>query len=335
MRRIAKRICVLPVVAIGGYAVLSLILRFIQLTTYTPLQVLGAASSVRDAPTPPILKLVQMNVFWRPWLLHLFSDEYIQERSRLLVDRLAEFDIICLNEAFHFGSSTVREFVEKMRSIGFDYVVCAGRPPRSYIIDNGAMILSKYPIISTAWDTYREGCSWDKFGAKGPLFARIQISGDRHVNVFSTHLQASYETVTSVDYGIRSSQAQFLRNFICRHTAEDDSPIFLLGDMNIDAIGEKEEYQNLMTNLQIGGWELIDTLKVKGHPVTVAESLTSDANETATADWAKAIDYVFLYRKGGEGFTGYDAVVDKMSITGKPYKQLSDHFAVKCTVNLT
>lgn len=332
-----------PVLAITVYTLLFAYLRHIQTVTYTPFKVLGNVASLGESSPPAVLNLIQMNVFWRPWLLHLFKDEYIEERSRLLVDRLAGFDIVCLNEAFHFGSNTVKEFVERMRSNGFEYVVCADPPSFSYLIDNGAMILSKYPIIETASAIYREGCSWDKFGAKGPLFARIQISADKHVNVFSTHLQASYEVVTSVDYGVRSAQAKFLRDFIKNHTMGDDSPIFLLGDMNIDAIGEKEEYKNLMSNLELGGdWEIVDTLKEKGHPVTIAESLTSDGTPTETVltqksdwGWAKAIDYVFLYRsKNGKGFTEYNAEVEKMSITGKPYKQLSDHFAITCKVTL-
>ena len=330
--------------AAACYVLLYLYLRHIQTTSYTAFKVLGDASALpADAPAPKTLNLIQMNVFWRPWLLHILKEEYVQERSQLLVERLAEFDIVCLNEAFHFGSNTVREFVERMRGVGFEYVVCADPPTFKYIIDNGAMILSKYPIVETASAIYKEGCSWDQFGAKGPLFARVQISKDKHVNVFATHLQASYRVVTHVDFGVRSSQAMFLRDFIKQHTAGDNSPIFLLGDMNINAIGEEHEYKNLMNNLEIGGdWELIDTLKEKGHPVTIAESLTADGTPyeevlTQKSDWgwAKAIDYVFIYKnRKSQGVAAFDAEIEKMAITGKPYKQLSDHFAVRCKVDL-
>jgi hypothetical protein len=52
-----------------------------------------------------------MNVFWRTRPMRPFADEFVAERSRLLAERLAPFDVICLNEAFHFGPRTVANFI--------------------------------------------------------------------------------------------------------------------------------------------------------------------------------------------------------------------------------
>jgi hypothetical protein len=87
-----------------------------------------------------------MNVFWRPKLLHLFNEEYVTEHTRILAGLLSAFDIICLNEAFHFGSTVVPDFLVKA---GFKFVVsCDPIPLNSYkVMDSGLLILSKHPII--------------------------------------------------------------------------------------------------------------------------------------------------------------------------------------------
>jgi endonuclease/exonuclease/phosphatase family metal-dependent hydrolase len=112
--------------------------------------------------------------------------------------------------------------------------------------------------------------------------------------------------------------------------------------MNIDSIGERNEYTTLLQTLAIPGYELIDTLKSKGHPVTIAESLEGSDEPaekylTQSSDWGhqKSIDYIFLYKhEGAKSFGPVQAEIQKFPISGKPYRQLSDHFGVWCTIDL-
>jgi endonuclease/exonuclease/phosphatase family metal-dependent hydrolase len=147
--------------------------------------------------------------------------------------------------------------------------------------------------------------------------------------------------MTDRDFSVRVSQSTELRDFIARMTKNDSSPIFLLGDMNINSIGEEVEYQKLMSTLQISGYSLTDSMKNKGHPVTTAKSLEggklAEEGFTQKSDGfqPKSIDYVFIYDSlEKKNIISFDANVEKWTVSGKPYKQLSDHFAVKCTVRL-
>jgi sphingomyelin phosphodiesterase len=328
----------IAIAPLAAFLVLYAILKLAQRRSFTPYQQISPLS---DVPDLTHLNLLQMNVFWRPKLLHLFKEEYVAERSRFLAERLAEFDIACFNEAFHFGSDVVSNFVFQMFQNGFKYVVSSRHVPllSHHVIDSGLLILSKYPIIATDSVVYKEGCSFDRFAAKGAVYAKVQIGTRRFVHVFATHLQASYHVVTPVDFGVRVRQSATLRDFIASKIGTGDSPIFLLGDMNIDATGETTEYQRLMKTLSVDGYELIDTLREKGHPVTMAAGpegkVPTEALLTQKSDWNRptSIDYVFIYRKQGSRLE-YDAMIEKFPISNRPYQQLSDHLAVRCAVDL-
>jgi endonuclease/exonuclease/phosphatase family metal-dependent hydrolase len=290
-------------------------------------------------PDPPVkLRFLHLNVFWRPLMIHPFKEEYMAERSLLLVDRIGNYDVVCLNEAFQFGSNIVANFVKAADAIGFKYVVSGHTVPilSRKVLDSGVLILSKYPITKTDATVYEQGCSYDAFAAKGAVYARVNI-GERNVHVFATHLQASYEIVTTVDFGVRVSQSANLQRLVaeCIDGSSPDDTIILLGDMNIDSIGERSEYTTLLQTLTIPGYELIDILKSNGHPVTIAESIEAgEEPEGKHSNHRKSIDYIFLYKQvGAKGANEISAQVQKFPIQEKPYKQLSDHFGLSCTID--
>jgi sphingomyelin phosphodiesterase len=323
------------------FFVLYAVLKCVQRWTFTPYSLVSSPSAAPSDRTHA-LTLLQMNVFWRPTLLHMFKDEYVRERAALLSGRLLEFDIVCLNEAFHFGSSVVRDFTALIKQYDFHYVVSSRPVPllSKQVIDSGLLIISKYPIIATDSVRYSDGTSYDAFCAKGCLYAKVQVDRNSFVHVFATHLQASYGGVTARDFEVRVNQSKTLRNFIVKMTSADDSPIFLLGDMNIDSIGEQDEYQTLIKTLTIPGYSITDTLRVKGHPVTIADfrggELVEDVlTQDSDRQHPKSIDYVFIYESDNRTVVdSYEADAEPFPVQGSPYKQLSDHTAVRCRVTL-
>lgn len=284
------------------------------------------------------IKLLQYNCFWRPWLLHLGTIEYVRERSRLLSERLEKYDIVCLNESFHFGSTVVREFMTTMNNKGFKYIVTNRRVPiiSKFVVDSGVMILSKYPIIETDDVAYKEGCSFDQFAMKGCVYAKIQISQKQYINVFATHLQASYEIVTDKDFNIRSNQIKDIHYLMMKHVSNDTAPTFLLGDMNIFNEPEKE-YNNMIENLKLPNYNVIDTFKTMKNPKpTIANA---EGGNILTLDCDKGIprtiDYVFFFEsKDDNRVKQYESSVEQMAVSDHPYPQLSDHCAVECEVEL-
>jgi endonuclease/exonuclease/phosphatase family metal-dependent hydrolase len=261
----------------------------------------------------------------------------MEERSQLLLERVADYDVICLNEAFQFGSNIVGNFVKKANVLGFKYVVSGPKVPvfTRKVLDSGVLVLSKYPIIKSNGVVYHQGCGVDSFAAKSGVYAEIAVSSDQRVHVFATHLQASYEVVTEVDYGVRDSQTRELRALIEESVGVPAAPVFLLGDMNINSIGEKGEYLNMTENLSITGYELIDTLKCKDHPVTSVGSIDrnpepDEQNLTCAWENPESIDYVFLYLPETTQ-SCYATEVQEFQVTDKPYCRLSDHLGLECT----
>ena len=279
------------------------------------------------------IRLLGYNTFWRPILLHIGKEEYMRERSLLLLEKLENYDIVCLEEAFQFGSSIAADFVKKAQAKGFKYC-CTCRPPPIFnrqIIDSGCMILSRLPIIKTDSIRYSCGTGWDSFCAKGSVYARVQVGVKKWVHVFSTHLQASYGGVTSLDYQIRTTQARELHDFIEKNVT-DDFPIFAIGDFNIDGRGGKE-YDDLLKNLTIQTRTLSSTLQ---ETTGKHEPTSCDLNDPNSGQNRSCIDFIFLYRNPKSTIeVTPKACVNKMKVEGKPYAWISDHFAVECCATLS
>lgn len=286
------------------------------------------------------MKLLQYNCFWRPWLLHLGTIEYVRERSNFLSERLDEFDIVCLNESFHFGSNVASSFITNMQNKGFKYIATNKPVPilSKFVIDSGVMILSKYPIIETDSISYKDGCSFDQFAMKGCVFAKIQISQKQHINVFATHLQASYEVVTEKDFNIRVNQVKDIHFLMMKHVSNDTAPTFLLGDMNIENDSNKE-YNKMIEGLQLPNYKINDTFQTMGHQEAKIANGNGDNNvQTPDRDnnIPKTIDYIFVYEsKDDNRVKNFASTIEKMEISNQPYTELSDHFAVKCVVGLS
>ena len=112
---------------------------------------------------PNQIKVLQYNAYWRPKLIHMGHEEFVGERSKLLSESLDLFDIISLNESFHYGSFVASRFINIMSVHGFNYVATS-RPLSWFskrIIDSGVMILSRYPIVEYDDVIYKDGRSYD------------------------------------------------------------------------------------------------------------------------------------------------------------------------------
>lgn len=256
------------------------------------------------------IRIFDYNCFWRPWLLHIGTIEHVRERSQLLSERLDNFDVICLNESFHFGSTVTRDFIKLMEKKGFKYVVTTPRVPlfTHWVVDSGVMILSRYPIIETDHIAYKTAAHWCWFAMKSCLYARIQISKKQHINVFATHIQA---TATNKDE-IHLDQFKDIHYLMMKHVSTDTAPTFLMGDMNTRSSNQKP-YGEMIDGIQIPNYKMTDTFK-------------------PTKEEGSTIDYIFLYESKDESnlkVKNYDIQYDRQPIEGKPYDTLSDHPSIK------
>eukprot|EP01119_Soliformovum_irregulare_P009773 TRINITY_DN2350_c0_g1_i1.p1 TRINITY_DN2350_c0_g1~~TRINITY_DN2350_c0_g1_i1.p1 ORF type:complete len:278 (+),score=79.02 TRINITY_DN2350_c0_g1_i1:523-1356(+) len=155
----------------------------------------------------------------------------------------------------------------------------------------------------------------DALATKGVLYAKIQLSQKMFIHVFNTHLQASYNDPSSLKLGdkyikIRTNQLTTMREFVYQKTKDDQHPIILLGDFNVDArhetdhTQESDEYHIMLKTLAGDCFHVTDVLKdhLGHHPATVGDFYESDgkrvAKETVLTSYhdqgvPKRLDYIF------------------------------------------
>jgi len=108
---------------------------------------------------------------------------------------LAEFDIVCFQEAFGGIFSETREKIMAYATkAGFLYIVHDDDPGygSTYISDGGLMILSRFPIVSTAYHPYSYSQDKDGLIQRGALYAKINIQDNKHIHVFTTHTNSTH-----------------------------------------------------------------------------------------------------------------------------------------------
>ena len=57
--------------------------------------------------------------------------------------------------------------------------------------DAGLLTLSRFPILKSEYLPFPYGCFSDSMAQKGVLYTKIKIK-DTYIQLFNTHLQASY-----------------------------------------------------------------------------------------------------------------------------------------------
>ncbi|GJD07298.1 Sphingomyelinase [Galdieria sulphuraria] len=237
---------------------------------------------------PHIIRLMSYNAFCRPpGIAGDNGEDFKDERLSLLLKRIGYLDIVCFQELFDAFCNRREAFIEASKLLGFQYECflprnCFRIPPR--IIDGGVTILSKFPILYTNYIHYRH-CVYstvDSFVGKGCLYARIsltptcytqkssedynknskkemRIERAQYLHVFSSHMQAGDRIGyphESYHARIRIGQLEEMRDFIHWNIVDDDGPVVITGDWNINARTSMENdsdsfwYQDLLERLQ-------------------------------------------------------------------------------------
>lgn len=290
------------------------------------------------------IKVLQFNVFWRPNMIHMGTEEWMRERSEKLVERIDDYDIVCLSEAFQFGSSINRDFVRKAAAKGFIY---AASPPNASFfsekfVDSGLLILSKYPIIRTDSVKYSASRHVDRFADKSAIYVKIK-AGDKYLHVFATHLQASYKNGND-DYVVREQQLLQLKKLI-EECVCDNYPIIICGDMNINGrkkvVGaEFNEYDSMLNILNTKDRVLENTVaKCVGYiPEThgsLRMAIPRGGGFITEGSGGTCLDYIFLLKHiNDDTITSYNASVNEFKVDSEMFNQLSDHYATQCTFNI-
>jgi len=202
------------------------------------------------------------------------------------------------------------------------------------------MIISKYPIETTREMIFDKGVASDGFVRKGILYAKVKTDSS-YIHVFNTHMQASYgyEFVENDPYAlIRKKQIQKIVTFIAKIALDDDHPIVIMGDFNVNAIrlpgdpSDSKEYLEMVHALSGNGlFSVLDLHKgLHGaHPVTNAGK---GVEGKKTSKGGQRLDFMFEMRRNvtrkGRVFHAFpQGGILPFEVCGEAYTHISDHFA--------
>lgn len=225
----------------------------------------------------------------RPPFVNSNGNDYKNERLHEFLKYVDKYDVLALQEVFALGNSRQKRLINYAKKKGYFYSNSFPPPLLSRkFIDAGLVILSRYPILETKAHIYRSGNQIDFYAAKQVLYCKLRVDDKNCLNVFTTHMQASYLDNTPeqklMNDKARLGQIVELAQFVNEVLFKQNYcyPAVILGDLNVNAINEKdrnsssEEYYYLMDQLRahIKNCDPIDLLKDSyygKHPITYGD----------------------------------------------------------------
>jgi endonuclease/exonuclease/phosphatase family metal-dependent hydrolase len=325
---------VIDKILIGAILVIAAILGFILLLKLINKFCYGPRSPRPASQDPTVdvstLKILQFNASWRPNLLHRFNPDFARERAALLLERVAPYDVVCLNDCCSYVGSPVASFVTSMRRRGFAYF--ARSPPAAifsdHIFDGGVLLFSKYPILMRDHRSFSPGVGPEEFVARGSLYARVQTGAGTHVHIIAAHAQPEHAGAVPECRSVRFTQLREVRLQLDR-VASDGQPVVLVGDLGVDALAPAvkagdttNEYMRMATVFQKASYAMIDTL------------LESQGEHVPTCG-AKSTDYILVFNRvdGKYVMSGHNTQVVKFDVEGNAnFASLSNHDGVEADI---
>jgi sphingomyelin phosphodiesterase len=283
------------------------------------------------------IRILSYNVCVRPpGVSGSTGDDLKDERLKLLLPELVQFDVICFQELFDAYSNRREALKMALKQYGLRHHAYIPRrvlplPPK--FVDGGVSIFSRFPIIEFDYIHYKHVVyhTIDALVGKGVLYARVELpvywpqdwrstwnasrfpkntvcareletqQRARYLHVFSTHMQAGdrpgYEP-EEYHAAVRFRQAEEMRDFVLRKVADDDGPILITGDFNINArispgdARESSWYRELMRRL--------GSAAPNGAALRVCDLLShSHGGMHPITDDGKCIDYLLFDPRRG------------------------------------
>ena len=299
------------------------------------------------------LKVLTLNIFLRPPFVKTNSSDHKNPRLNYFIQNcMQSYDLICLQEMFASFSSRKEKLKKAAREMGFFYMAESPNPGwlEGSLVDGGLLVLSKYPIVQTDFETYSDSMDTDSLSQKGCLYTQVSVD-TKTFHVFSTHMQASYSTSNFQKYrsyrNVRRTQLQEIRRFM-DHKASEKGTVLLLGDLNIDARAEskprvfsedidyQDEYAESMSILSgEGRVKLRDIMRERygespstyGRVDEKGQPLERVLTAPRVQNSDESIDYVLLFGEIEEG-TQIDfeqTEVVPFYVENQPFTQMSDH----------
>ncbi|KAJ3300057.1 Sphingomyelin phosphodiesterase 2, neutral membrane (Neutral sphingomyelinase) [Borealophlyctis nickersoniae] len=213
--------------------------------------------SIQSTESHATLRLLSLNTFLRPPLIHSPGGDFKDARLSHLTTILQNYDVCAFQECFGTLSSRRSFLISEAKKKGLEW---AGMCPVPGLwrakVDGGVVVVSRWKIQTVEWKRYGRGVHSDWLADKGVLYTAITapISNNdssaqpQTVHLFTTHLQASYDGPTrgsdTSATSKRLTQIHILKAFIDETLSKHYKPgdcALAVGDFNVDGIPEENK----------------------------------------------------------------------------------------------
>lgn len=208
------------------------------------------------------IQLLTINLFLRPPGIHTNYSDYKDLRTQVFIeDFLSKFDVICLQEVFGTASNRRDKILKEASKKGF-FTWASSRPKitKGHLIDSGLVILSKFEILERSELVFSQGKGVDGLCSKGALYVKLNLPTGP-LNVFTTHLQASYFTESCKEFveyrNVRKMQLIEMKKFIDKCVYNRQEPIVIAGDFNVDGRESRKKLQFDVVEEYIEFWNIL------------------------------------------------------------------------------
>lgn len=142
----------------------------------------------------PTIKILNHNIYQKPMGFNTTANEYKSQRAELYIDRVKEYDILCLQECFQAWNPRYSQIIKDLDKNQFHYLAKGDIPKFNNVTvcDSGIIIASKYPIIDSEFLSFEYGVELDAMVNKGILYAKILMPNNKKLHCFNYHAQAFY-----------------------------------------------------------------------------------------------------------------------------------------------
>ncbi len=214
--------------------------------------------------------------------IHGLPTESGMRKKMPAIEDLIEGDVATFQEVFHVRARHELHDVE-----GHPYVFMPNMHVK--LFGSGLATVSEHPIVKTKFMPYGRAANWDFFVSKGVQLTQIQHPQLGVVDIYNTHLQASYRN-SKQHARVRMRQLAQLVRFIQKHSMPGHT-IILCGDFNMHP--ESPEYAYLTRALP-GAVDILSQLHPPSGPVTFVGDPASHWYSGGGTPQAQRLDYVFV-----------------------------------------
>ena len=281
------------------------------------------------------LRILSLNTGLLKFFGRSFPTPYVAERALALPGRIASLncDIVLLQEIY---GNTYRQNLAESLKHRFPFAI-APRKTRNFGLQNGLMVLSRYPATGTL-ELFRDA-PFDEtlFDSKGVLISQHQLPGDAQLTILNLHTTAGGTFSHPESAKIENFRSRQIQQVIERANGIN-SPLIIAGDLNA---GPGVSEINFREVLDAGFVSVHDLISPESKDITWDPLNKLNSNGPHQVCPPQRIDHVFLRASDHRDRTvrALSSVIcleePIVQIAGANPVSISDHYGICVEVDVS